>query len=62
MNLRVLRLWYRVFARPSFVLPAENVRKAAAALIILSTTVRKDPAAEDVLSNHAVVRESLNIE
>jgi len=62
MNLRVLRIWYRVFARPPFVLPAENVRKAAAALIILSTTVRKDHAAEDVQSNRAVVRESLNIE
>jgi hypothetical protein len=61
-NLRVLRLWYGVFARPPFVLPAENVRKAAAALIILSTTVRKDHAAKDVQSNRAVVRESLNIE
>jgi hypothetical protein len=62
MNIRVLRRWYRVFARPPFVLPAENVRKAAAALIILSSTVRKDAAAEDVMSNRAVVRESLNIE
>src|SRR5215203_6268213 len=39
MNIRVLRRWYRVFARfaqPPFVLPAKNVRKAAAALIILA--------------------------
>jgi hypothetical protein len=62
MNIRVLRRWYGVFARPPFVLPAENVRNAAAALIILSSIVRKDPAAEDVLSNRALVRKSLNIE
>jgi hypothetical protein len=62
MNLRVLRRWYGVFARPPFVLPAENIRNAAAALIILSSIVRKDPAAEDVMSNRAVVRKCLNIE
>jgi hypothetical protein len=61
-NLRVLRLWYRVFARPPFVLPTENVRKAAAALITLSTTVRKAADAEDVLSNKRIVRDCLNIE
>jgi hypothetical protein len=62
MNIRVLRPWYRVFARPPFVLPAENVRCAAAALIVLSTTVKKGPAAEDVRRSRAAVRKSLDIE
>ncbi len=62
MNIRVLRRWCRFFARPPFVLPAENVRKAASALIILSATVQKGAAAEDAMSNRAVVRKSLNIE
>jgi len=64
MNIRVLRRWYRVFARfaqPPFVLPAKNVRKAAAALIILANTVWKDADAEDVISSRAVVLKSLNI-
>src|SRR3954452_12269744 len=62
MNIRVLRRWYRVFARPPCVLPAENVRRAAEALIVLSATVQKSPAAEDVRRHRTVVRESLDIE
>jgi len=62
MNIQVLRHWYPGLVRLQLVLPAENVRKAAGTLIILSTIVRKDPAAEDVLSNRALVRKSLNIE
>jgi hypothetical protein len=62
MNLRVLRLWYRAFARPPFVLPAEDVKKAATSLIVLGATVQKGADAEDVMSHRAVVRKSLNIE
>jgi hypothetical protein len=62
MNIQVMRRWYPVFARLRLVLPAENVKKAAAALIILSSTVQKIPAAADVLRRRAEVKEYLNIE
>jgi hypothetical protein len=45
MNIQVLRRWYPGLVRLQLVLPAENLRKAAAALIIVSAIVRKDPAA-----------------
>jgi hypothetical protein len=62
MNIQVLRHWYPSLVYLKLVLPAENVRMAAAALIILSSTVWKDAGAEDVRSNRAVVQKSLNIE
>jgi hypothetical protein len=61
MTLRVLpKYWF--FARLQLVLPEESVRRAAASLIVLSTTVQKGSVAEDVQRHSRVVRESLGIE
>jgi hypothetical protein len=62
MNLHVLRGWYRILARLQLVLPEESVRRAAAALIILSVTVQKGPQDQGVLEQSNKVRENLGIE
>ena len=62
MNLWVLKPWYRVSARSPFVLPEQRIRRDADSLIVLSSTVQKDPSAEDVLQHRHVVRENLGIE
>jgi hypothetical protein len=60
MNLRVIRP-YRFFARLRMVLPEEQVRRAAAALIVLSTNVQQDPGSELMRTQRHEVRRNLEI-
>jgi len=60
-NLRVVP-WYEVFVRLQFVLPREQVRQAATALIGLANTVQKEPHADDVAGYRWTVEKNLGID
>ena len=61
MNQRVIP-WYWLFFRLPFVLSEERVRRASAALMVLSIIAHKDPAAEDVSQYRREVQVSLGID